>query len=198
MTLYAINGGQYVPSKKTFITTTAQPDIHHERRPPGHLIDWLNRILMEESQRVIRFRSHYYLTLAHPQKIASIFLIHSNEKLLHIHALALRIVQLGGVPAFSVENIVVRSYPGSSLDYALAKLIEENLQAERRALGSYRDLLHYLSDNDLATSGILDIIMKSDERRVDELVCWLGEVARKSCVIRAPDNIFRADIQPVI
>ncbi|HEY8938931.1 MAG TPA: ferritin-like domain-containing protein, partial [Cellvibrio sp.] len=146
MTLYAINGGQYVPSKKTFITTTAQPDIHHERRPPGHLIDWLNRILMEESQRVIRFRSHYYLTLAHPQKIASIFLIHSNEKLLHIHALALRIVQLGGVPAFSVENIVVRSYPGSSLDYALAKLIEENLQAERRALGSYRDLLHYLSD----------------------------------------------------
>lgn len=198
MALYAVNGGQQTPSSNSFFANSGGPDIHSERRPPYNLIDWLNRILIEESRRAMRFRSHYFLTLGHPQKIAGIFLIHSNEKLLHVHAIALRIVQLGGIPAFSVENLFMRNYPRISVNYVLAKLIEEGLQEERAAINSYRDLINYLSTNDMATSGILNIILKSDERRVEELVIWLGDVAKKSCTIRAGKNIFGCDIPPVI
>ncbi|PUA26864.1 MAG: hypothetical protein B0W54_20780 [Cellvibrio sp. 79] len=198
MGLYAVTTGQLASPANVFITNTGGLDVYPESPPPGNLIDWLNRILIEEARRVMRFKSHYFLTLGHPQKIASIFLIHSNEKLLHIHTIARRIVQLGGVPAFSVENLFVHSYPRVAINYVFSKLIEENLHAERDAVNSYRNLIHYLSDSDLTTSRILTIILKADEKRVEELVDWLGENVKKLGVIQNNKNIFRRDIQPVL
>lgn len=179
MTLHAISGGKLLQLNNPFMANNGQSNFDPERKPPANLIGWLNRILAEETRRMMRFRSHYFYTIEHPHGISTVFLIHSNEKLLHVDAIALRIVQLNGTPDFSSESLYGDSHKGVGLNGALMTLIEENLQAERVAINAYRDLLKYLADSDLATSRILKSILKSDERRVEELVNWLGEVAKK-------------------
>ena len=144
-------------------------------KTPTNVIGWLNRILAEDTQSVMRYRAHYFSTLNHPKEIARIFLIHSNEKLMHVDAIALKIAQLGGTPDFSDENLYMRCHKDFSVNGSLSKMIEENLYAERIAVSAYREIINYFSHRDPATATMLQGILHMDERRVNELVDWLAD-----------------------
>ncbi len=161
-----------------YVRSLDYADVSIRGIPPNNLIGWLNRILAEEIRCAMRYRTHYFLTLGHPNEIASVFLIHSNEKLLHVDLIALRITQLGGTPDFSTESPHARAHRNFSINKSLPRLIEENLFAERATISSYQGLLNYLSDRDPETSDMVKSIVHVDARRVIELVDWLDCTAK--------------------
>lgn len=146
---------------------------------PKNLLGWLNRILAEETRCMIRYRNNYFSTLSHPKGIASIFLIHSNEKLAHVDAIASRITQLGGTPDLSFKGPSIYDYRNPSADGSLAKLVEEDLIACRKSIDSYRTLMRHLAATDFATSNMVKNILFADERRATELLIWLTDIVGK-------------------
>ncbi|HTF97499.1 MAG TPA: ferritin-like domain-containing protein [Cellvibrio sp.] len=164
---------------KMLIAGIANASVSTENRPSANFIGWFNRILAEEIKCMMRYRSHYFQTLSNPKQIASIFLIHSNEKLQQVDLIALRIIQLGGTPDFSSDNIPLHGSPGISIGSSLYEMIEENLKAERIAIITLRDMIKKLSGSDFTSSRLLKNILHADERRVEELVNWLEENRKK-------------------
>jgi len=49
-------------------------------------------------------------------------------------------------------------------------MIRENLIAERIAIDSYREMAHYLGENDPTTRRLLESIMATEEEHADDLV----------------------------
>ena len=59
-----------------------------------------------------------------------------------------RIVQLGGAPNFSPEGLLTRSHAEYVEGETLPDMIKEDLVAERIAIDSYREMIHYLGNDD--------------------------------------------------
>ena len=112
----------------------------------------LNEALATEIVCVLRYRRHHYMAKGIESKsIADEFLVHSNEELGHADQIAERIVQLGGEPDFSPDNLTSRSHAEYIAADSLANMIKENLIAERIAIDSYREMIRYLGDQDPTT-----------------------------------------------
>jgi bacterioferritin len=105
----------------------------------------------------------------HGQSVGAEFLVHSNEEQGHADLLAARIVQLGGEPDFSPDGLSGRSHAEYVAGDTLAQMIREDLVAERIAIDSYRDMVHYLGDQDPTTSELLKKILAVEEEHADEL-----------------------------
>ncbi len=134
------------------------------------VIKLLNAALATELVCVLRYRSNYYMARGiHTKSVANEFLMHSNEELGHVDLLANRIVQLGGEPNFSPDQLTAQSHAEYILGATLEEMIKENLIAERIAIDSYRELIHYIDDKDPTTSQMLKTILAVEEEHADEL-----------------------------
>lgn len=171
--------------------TALQTDIDSRRRQalqhieqgavtPGYtanvteVLMLLNQALATEIVCVLRYRaSHFMARGANAKNIADEFLIHANEEMMHADQIAGRIVQLGGKPNLAPEDLLERSHVGYIVGDSLADLIKENLIAERVAIDSYREFIHYLGDNDPTTSLMLKEILRTEEDHADELADFL-------------------------
>ncbi len=65
-------------------------------------------------------------------------------------------------------------FPNSFLE----EMIKENLIAERIAIDSYRELIHYIDDKDPTTSQMLKTILAVEEEHADELADLLVVLPR--------------------
>jgi len=75
------------------------------------VIKRLYEALATELVCVLRYHRHYFMANGIQSKgIAEEFLVHSNEEQGHADQLARRIVQLGGEPDFSPDNLSSRSH----------------------------------------------------------------------------------------
>ncbi len=175
MKLHTAISAQYIKFNEVSITCIGRQSASTEINPPENLLGWLNRILVAEIRCMLRFRSLYYGTLNDPKGIASIFLIYANEKMMHIDAIALLITQLGGVPDFSLKSASIYDYQYSPAHGSLPVLIEQSVKMDRIAILSYRAIISRLEPYDLATASVLTTVLAADERRVAELVAWLGQ-----------------------
>jgi bacterioferritin len=102
----------------------------------------LNDSLATELVCVLRYRRHHFMARGiHSQSVAKEFLVHANEELGHADLLAERIVQLGGAPDFSPNELTQRSHAEYIAGDSLASMIRENLVAERIAIDSYRSTI---------------------------------------------------------
>jgi bacterioferritin len=145
----------------------------------AEIVTLLNDALATELVRVLRYRSNYYMARGiHAKSVASDFLIHSNEELGHADLIANRIVQLGGEPNFSPDQLTDHSHAEYIIGSTLEEMIKENLVAERIAIDSYRELIHYIGDNDTTTSQMLKIILAVEEEHADELADLLVVLPR--------------------
>jgi len=134
------------------------------------VLELLNEALATEIVCVLRYRRHHFMARGiHGQSVGAEFLIHSNEEQGHADLLAARIVQLGGEPDFSPDNLSARSHAEYVAGDTLAQMIRENLVAERIAIDSYRDMVRYLGDQDPTTSDLLKQILAVEEEHADEL-----------------------------
>ena len=130
----------------------------------------LNEALATEIVCVLRYRRHHFMARGiHGKSVGAEFLVHSNEEQGHADLLAARIVQLGGEPDFSPDQLSQRSHAEYVAGDTLAQMIHENLVAERIAIDSYRDFILYLGDQDPTTSTLLKQILAVEEEDADGL-----------------------------
>ncbi len=138
-----------------------------DRKEVLHL---LSDALATEIVCVLRYRRHHFMARGiHSQAVAQEFLEHSMEEQGHADEIAERIVQLGGQPDFSPDNLSSRSHAEYVEGDTLDSMIRENLIAERIAIDSYREMIQYLGDRDSTTRRMIEGILASEEQHADDL-----------------------------
>jgi bacterioferritin len=141
------------------------------------VIRLLNEALATESVCVLRYKRHYFMASGiNAQSVAQEFLQHATEEQLHADQIAQRIVQLGGAPNFSPEGLHTRSHSEYVEGTSLVDMIQENLVAERIAIDSYREMIHYFGNEDPTTRRLMEGILATEEEHADDLVSLLEEL----------------------
>lgn len=136
----------------------------------------LNEALATEIVCILRYKNHYFLASGiHSESVANEFLEHAKEEESHADALSRRIVQLGGRPNWSPVDLETRSHAEYVEGVSLQQMIKENLVAERIAIDTYRDMIHYVGDLDPTTRRILEDILAQEEEHADDMSSLLGD-----------------------
>ena len=137
----------------------------------------LNEALATEIVCTLRYKRHYYMaTGIHAQAVAAEFLEHANEEQGHADQIAARIVQLGGEPDFSPDTLTGRSHAEYVPGESLVDMIREDLVAERIAIDSYREIIHFLGERDSTTRRMMEEILAVEEEHADELADFLEDL----------------------
>ncbi|KPF42203.1 bacterioferritin [beta proteobacterium AAP51] len=143
------------------------------------VLKMLNEALATEIVCMLRYRRHHFMARGiHGQSVGAEFLAHAHEEQAHADLLAARIVQLGGEPDFSPQQLHERSHAEYVACGSLGEMIKENLIAERIAIDSYRDMVLYLGAHDPTTRQLLEHILAVEEEHADELADLLDGVPR--------------------
>lgn len=130
----------------------------------------LNHALATELVCVLRYRRHCFMARGiHGKNVAAEFLEHSNVELAHVDLLAARIVQLRGEPDFAPDSLTARSHAEYIAGSTLRDMLCEDLAAERIAIDSYREMVHYVAEKDPTTSDMLKSILAVEEEHADDL-----------------------------
>jgi len=141
------------------------------------VIKLLNEALATETVCVLRYKRHYFMASGiNAQSVAEEFLQHATEEQGHADELAQRIVQLGGEPNLSPDGMLTRSHSEYVEGTSLRDMITEDLVAERIAIDSYREMIHYLGANDPTSRRMLEGILAVEEEHAEDLVSLLDEL----------------------
>lgn len=141
------------------------------------VIKLLNEALATEIVCVLRYKRHYFMAQGiHADPIASEFLTHANEEQGHADQIAGRIIQLGGEPNFSPDGLLSRSHSEYVEGTTLIEMIKEDLVAERVAIDSYTEMIHYMGDKDITTRRMLEGILAVEEEHADDLASFLADM----------------------
>ena len=135
----------------------------------------LNEALATELVCVLRYKRHYAVAqgiLA--EAIKKEFLVHAKEEEGHADQIAERIVQLGGDPNFDPTGLAMRAHSQYGPSDQLEQMLEEDLLAERVAVESYREMIHFLQNADSTTRRMLEGILAKEEEHADELSSMLA------------------------
>ena len=144
---------------------------------PDTVIKILNEALATEIVCVLRYKRHFFMASGiNAQSVAAEFLQHANDEQAHADQIAQRIVQLGGEPNFSPEGMLSRSHSEYVEGTSLVDMIQEDLVAERIAIDSYREMIHYLGNDDPTTRRMMETILAMEEEHADDLVSLLAEM----------------------
>lgn len=134
------------------------------------VVHMLNDALATELVCVLRYKRHHFMaTGIHAEPVAAEFAEHATQEQDHADRLAARIVQLGGEPDFSPDGLSARSHAEYVTGNNLRDMIRENLVAERIAIESYREMIHYLGDRDTTTRRMLEEILAVEEEHADDM-----------------------------
>src|ERR1700744_1001438 len=115
----------------------------------------LNEALATELVCVLRYKFHYFMaTGIHSQAVKAEFLEHAAEEQVHADRIAERIKQLGGKPEMNPAVITEHSHSEYREGNSLADMVREDLIAERIAIESYREIIHFFGEKD-STSRIM-------------------------------------------
>jgi bacterioferritin len=134
----------------------------------------LNEALATELVCVLRYKRHYFIAegiLA--EAIKQEFLVHAQEEQGHADLIAERIVQLGGDPNFDPTGLATRAHSEYASSDKLDQMLKEDLLAERVAIESYREMIHYLQRSDSTTRRMLEGILAKEEEHAEELSSML-------------------------
>lgn len=161
---------------------TSDYDLNREQA-----IRILNEALATEIVCTLRYRFHYYMaTGIHSQAIKEEFLQHADEEQQHAGMIAERIKQLGGKPEMNPEVVSKMSHSEYKEGASLADMIREDLIAERIAITTYREIIHYFGEKDPTSRIMMEAILAKEEEHADELTDMLfavepeaGESARE-------------------
>lgn len=140
----------------------------------------LNEALATEIVCVLRYKRHYYMASGiHAKSIAAEFLEHANQEQNHADLIAKRIVQLGGAPNLSPDGLLARSHSEYVEGGDLVEMLEEDLIAERIGIDTYREIVHYLGNDDPTTRRMIEEILASEEEHAEDISSLLEELGKK-------------------
>jgi bacterioferritin len=144
------------------------------KAPVDTVIRLLNEALATEIVCVLRYKRHYYMASGiHAQAVAAEFLEHANEEQQHLDLIAARITQLNGAPDFNPEGLPDRSHSEYAEGESLVDMIREDLVAERVAIDSYSQMIHFIGDRDPTTRRMLEGILAMEEEHAQDLATLL-------------------------
>jgi bacterioferritin len=145
------------------VTTTYRGDV-------AQTIAILQTVLATEIVCVLRYTMHSVAaTGISSESVRAEFAQHATEEQAHMLAVAERINQLGGVPNFNPEGLMMRSASQYGEAGSLVEMIRENLIAERIAIDHYRELIRYFTDDDPATRVMLEGILVVEEEHANDM-----------------------------
>ena len=134
------------------------------------IIKILNEALATEIICVLRYKRHYFMAAGiHAEPVAQEFLQHANEEQAHADQIASRITQLQGEPNFDPEGLTDRSHSQYVEGGSLIDMVKEDLIAERIAIESYTEIIHYIGEKDPTTRRLLEGILAMEEEHADDL-----------------------------
>lgn len=181
-----MNKGQLKSTSTKVLRRDARKHLNHGAVTADYKVDRtellarLNDALATELVCALRYRRHHFMARGiHSSNVAAEFLVHANQELGHADILAARIVQLGGEPDFSPQDLTSRSHAEYVACRNLQEMISENLIAERIAIQSYRELIQSLGDKDSTTSDMLKRILAVEEEHADELAGMLDDMPQE-------------------
>ncbi|RKH74362.1 ferritin-like domain-containing protein [Corallococcus aberystwythensis] len=105
----------------------------------------------------------------HHQAVKAAFGQHAREEQDHALRLAERIQQLGGRPDFNLGGLMPRGDTHDDEGRTLVELLRENLEAERLAIATYRDLIPYFAEHDPTTQRLLEELLTEEEAHASAL-----------------------------
>lgn len=144
------------------------------------VIKLLNQALATELVCVLRYKYHYYMASGiNSQAIKAEFLEHANQEQEHADLIAERITQLDGKPNFSPVGLVDRSHADYVEGEDLVDMIKEDLVAERIAIDSYREMIHYIGTDDPTTRRVLEGILAMEEEHAEDMNTLLEQLGKK-------------------
>ena len=140
----------------------------------------LNEALATELVCVLRYKYHYYMASGiNAQAVKAEFLEHANEEQAHADMLAERITQLEGKPNLSPVGLLDRSHADYVEGEDLADMIKEDLVAERIAIDSYREVIHYIGADDPTSRRVLESILAQEEEHAEDMNTLLEQLGKK-------------------
>ena len=140
----------------------------------------LNEALATEIVCVLRYKRHHYMAKGiHAKAVAEEFLEHANEEQAHADQIAERIVQLNGEPNFNPEGLLMRSHSEYVEGQTLTDMIQEDLVAERIAIDSYSEMIHYFGENDPTTRRLMEEILAKEEEHADDMRTLIEHVGKE-------------------
>jgi bacterioferritin len=144
------------------------------RADRGVVLRLLNDALATELVCVLRYRRHHFRAAGiQSRPIARTFLAYAIEEQRHADAIARRIVELGGSPDFSPDELSSRSYAEYVEGGSLAEMIKEDLINERVTVDSYGEMVRYIADGDPTTRQLLERILAVEEQQAASLASLL-------------------------
>src|SRR5213596_91501 len=143
------------------------------------VVKLLNEALATEIVCVLRYKRHYFMaTGIHAESVAAEFLQHANDEQGHADQIAARIVQLGGEPNFNPDGLLTRSHSEYVEGTTLIDMIKEDLVAERVAIDTYTEMIHYVGEKDITTRRMLESILAVEEEHAGDLASFLADIER--------------------
>jgi bacterioferritin len=140
----------------------------------------LNEALATEWVCVLRYYRHYFMASGMlADSVKAEFLEHAQQEQAHATMIAERIVQLGGEPDLDPDTLTARAHAEYKPGHDLRDMVKENLIAERIAIDSYREMIHYVGDRDTTTKRILMQVLAQEEEHADDMADlldgWVGK-----------------------
>jgi bacterioferritin len=141
----------------------------------ARIVDVLNDALATEIVCVLRYQNHYYMARGRTAKeVAAEFKQHAAEEQLHAESIAERIIQLGGRPNLNPANLATRSHSEYEEGETLEVMLKEDLVAERIAIATYTQIIHWLAEDDAATRQLMIDILRVEQEHAEDLSSLLG------------------------
>lgn len=141
------------------------------------LVQVLNEVIATEVVCYLRYSQHAITATGIDRaQVAAEFTEHAAEELQHGLWAAERVSQLGGEPDFDPATLAARSHTeyvtvGES---DLARMLEENLVAERIVITSYQEIIRWIGEADPTTRRLMEKILEQEEEHADDLKDLLG------------------------
>jgi bacterioferritin len=143
------------------------------------IVGLLNTALATEIVCVLRYKRHYFVTHGIRAKFVSAeFLEHANEEQAHADRIAERIVQLGEDPDLNPATLLSRAHSEYDEATSLRAMLEADLIAERIAIESYREMIHFIGMRDPTTRRLFESILAQEEEHAEDLVDLLEDLPK--------------------
>lgn len=147
----------------------------------AQVIKVLNEVLATEIVCTLRYKRHYYTADGlNSESVKAEFLEHAKEEEEHTDWVAERITQLNGEPDFNPKGLADRSHADYAEGTDLVSMIEEDLVAERIAIQTYSEIVHWLGDNDPTTRRLIERILEKEEEHAEDLVTLISRLKPQS------------------
>ena len=134
------------------------------------ILKLLNAALSTKMTQLVRCKQHYYSAGQDEVALREELFEQAVEDSLHTDRLVERILQLGGLPDFGAQSLsedAPSDHGATSVD--LRGVLADYLAARHCAIESYRELVELIASYDETTAGLLEDLMRRDQRYFDSL-----------------------------